>query len=338
MYDWDLQVVPGPPKADLKRQALEEWLSNPFLDDDISILALRLGASTPELVEALQGLCDTGFLKPAGGGYALALDLGGASASPGPQLASGGDTASPPGPLAASISAGHAAVELAALSGAVVTDPAVETDGDGEEHGLLDLLVVDDRADTLTREIGHTLACLLPGQELGGADLMEVLPFGLIVLRPTGALEMANARAAALLGVPLADLDGATFEIVTGVNPLSALDQDEPLTFSLTDPALEVSLHGQHLGSGTVILALLRDVSLLEEVSQIQAEAQEELYERLKVDMVDPLVMIERFLEHPDADGLVQARAAMEQINWFLQEFFLRGRDGSAGPGRAQGE
>jgi hypothetical protein len=42
--------------------------------------------------------------------------------------------------------------------------------------------------------------------------------------------------------------------------------------------------------------------------------------------------MIEKFLEHPDADGLVQARVAMEQINWFLQEFFLRER------GRNRGE
>ena len=37
--------------------------------------------------------------------------------------------------------------------------------------------------------------------------------------------------------------------------------------------------------------------------------------------------MLERFLEKPDADMLVQARIAMEQINWFLQEFFLRDRE-----------
>ena len=37
--------------------------------------------------------------------------------------------------------------------------------------------------------------------------------------------------------------------------------------------------------------------------------------------------MLERFLEEPDADMLVQARIAMEQINWFLQEFFLRDRE-----------
>ena len=62
-------------------------------------------------------------------------------------------------------------------------------------------------------------------------------------------------------------------------------------------------------------------------MSKIQAEVQEELFQRLKTDMVDPLAMLERFLEEPDADMLVQARIAMEQINWFLQEFFLRDRE-----------
>ena len=43
--------------------------------------------------------------------------------------------------------------------------------------------------------------------------------------------------------------------------------------------------------------------------------------------VVEPKDLWERFLEEPDADMLVQARIAMEQINWFLQEFFLRDRE-----------
>ena len=38
MYGWDLAVVPGPPKADLQFRVLEEWLTNPFLDDDVTAL------------------------------------------------------------------------------------------------------------------------------------------------------------------------------------------------------------------------------------------------------------------------------------------------------------
>lgn len=335
MYDWDLQVVPGPPKADLKRRVLEEWLRNPFLDDDPAALALRLGVAAPELHGAVASLCDTGFLRAVGSGHVLALDLGGTM--PGTDFAGAGSMA-PVAPVSEAhpVEPGEAAVQLASLSGAVAVDPVEEADAQAEEPSF-DTPQIEDRGDTLSREIEQTLEALIPGAHVDDDDLVEALPFGMVVLRPSGAQELANNRASEMLGVPRIDLDGATFEIATGVNPLAALDRVDPLVFSVTHPRpLEVTLHGRRLKSGVVILVLIRDVGLLEEVSQIQAEVQEELYERLKGDMVDPLVMIETFLEHPDANGLVQARVAMEQINWFLQEFFLRER--GRGSDRNRGE
>ncbi|MBT6147539.1 MAG: hypothetical protein HOH74_19030 [Gemmatimonadetes bacterium] len=342
MYGWDLQVVPGPPRADLQRRVLEEWLTNPFLDDDAMALALRLGDSVATIEDALTSLCDTGFLRATNSGFMLALDLGGslptfaelspsAATEPGVEPDSGqdstsGSSTSTEAPLATE---DGASVQLASLSGAIAIDPTTEADVD-EGEDLLDLLATDGRADALTREIEQTLAELLPTEGIAGSDLIEALPFGLLVLSPTGAREMANMRAADMFDVVPGQLDGATFEMITGVNPLAALDSVTPLCFSLTEPrSIEVTLRGHRLPSGEVILILLRDVSLLEEVSQIQAEVQEELFQRLKAEVVDPLAMVERFLEKPDAASLVQARIAMEQINWFLQEFFLRGGEES---------
>jgi PAS domain-containing protein len=316
MYGWDLPVVPGPPKADLQLRVLEEWLTNPFLDDDVTALSVRLGDPVAALEEALTTLCDTGFLKAKGTGFMLALDLGGTM--PALDEPAGAQHHAGPDPHE------KAAVQLASLSGALAIDPETETDDDDGEI-FLDLLAVDSRGDAVTREIEPARAEL--SSTTDGVDqfhLIEKLPFGMMVLLPTGAREMANRRAADMLGVAPEQLDGATFEMLTGVNPLAALETSTPLSFSLTAPRpLEVTLQGHRLPSGSVILILLRDVSLLEEVSKIQAEVQEELFQRLKTEMVDPLAMVERFLESPDADKLVQARIAMEQINWFLQEFFL---------------
>lgn len=345
MYGWDLLVVPGPPQADVQRRVLEEWLTNPFLDDDAIALSLRLGEPVATLEQALASLCAAGFLRASGTGFLLALDLGGTlpTIDAPPATAGFGAVSKAPGtdPDSADSSTdtdpdtgtdsvapaakSGASVHLASLSGAIAVDPTTDVDAD-EGSELLDLLAGQDRADALTREIEQILQELMPTDGIDESDLLEALPFGMIVLLPTGAREMANLRAAEMLGVAAGQLDGATFEMVTGVNPLTALDSAIPLAFSLTEPrSIEVTLHGHRLSSGTVILVLLRDVSLLEEVSQIQAEVQEELFQRLQAEMVDPLAMVERFLEKPDADGLVQARIAMEQINWFLQEFFLRG-------------
>ncbi len=311
MYGWDLPVVPGPPKADLQFRVLEEWLTNPFLDDDVTALSLRLGDPVAVLEEALKTLCGNGFLRATGTGFMLALDLGGSL----PALDD--DTQAELDPHE------KAAVQLASLSGAIAIDPVTETDDDGED--FLDLLAVHNRGAAVAREIESAPTELSsPTDGVDPFQLIEKLPFGMVVLLPTGARQMANRQAADMLGVAPEQIDGATFEMLTGVNPLAALETATPLSFSLTAPRpLEVTLQGHSLPSGSVILILLRDVSLLEEVSKIQAEVQEELFQRLKTDMVDPLAMLERFLEAPDADKLVQARIAMEQINWFLQEFFL---------------
>ena len=167
MYDWDLQVAPGPPLADLKRRMLEEWLRNPFLDDDVKALGARLASPENEVAGALTGLCEAGFLRPAGTGYALS-----------PDLADG---------------RGEAAASRAG------SDPGQRA--------------------SLSLEIEESLADLVPGQSFDDAGLVDALPFGLVVLRPSGTAELANGRAAEMLGVPLADLDGTAFQRVTGRRP-----------------------------------------------------------------------------------------------------------------------
>jgi len=53
------------------------------------------------------------------------------------------------------------------------------------------------------------------------------------------------------------------------------------------------------------------------------AHFQEELFTKLREELVDPLVLIQQFLEDPQSAGLGPARAALEQINWFLDDFML---------------
>ena len=285
MYDWDLPVVPGPPMADLERRMLAEWRRNPFLDDDVKALGLRLGAPEADAASALAGLREAGFLEAAGAGYVLSQ---GADEPPGGKI------------------------------------PADEVPGPSEGSGAP------------ARELPHTLTQLIAGGPLDDPGLVDALPFGLLVVRASGAAEVVNQRAAEMLGVPLADLDGKAFERITGVDPVAALGHDEPHSFSLIEPsALEITLHRRELTSGSAVLILLRDVSLLEEVSHIQAELQEELYGRLREGLVQPLAAIEEFLEDPGQEGLVRSRLAMEQINGFLKEFFLHG--GGAGRPAARG-
>ena len=271
--------------ADLKLRILKEWRRNPFLDDDVKALSLRLGSPETEAAVALASLREAGFLTAAGAGYVL---------SPAPDEGPG-------------------------------AKPPAKSPESGEGNG------------TPAREIPRPLTQCIAGGPLDDPRLAEALPFGLLVLRSSGAAELVNHRAAAMLGVPLADLDGRAFERITGVDPVAALNHAEPHSFSLIGPsALEITLHRRELPSGTSVLILLRDVSLLEEVSHIQAEAQEELYGRLREGLVRPLAAIEGFLEDPERDGLVRSRLAMEQINGFLKEFLLHGGGGGrpAGGGR----
>ena len=300
MQEIELQELPGAPRADLKRRLLQEWLVNPFLDDDTHMLGLRLGESPFEVRRALDGLCRSRFLKPAGPrGHMLHLER----------------------PV-------RAHPETA-------EDDTGETQDKSDDTRALDAAVAELMADpsapaetlppTQDPELTAKLSTLFSQGNAMARSLVEAMPYGVVVIRSRGALEIANEKAAQWLGVPLGDLDGATFEMATGVNPLTIVDGD-PMSFSLAGSgAVEVDLCPCTLPSGGAVLIVLRDVSLQEEASKMQAELQEELFRALRVEMVDPLLMIEAFLEHPNADGLARARMAMEQVNEFLQDFFLRG-------------
>lgn len=54
------------PQADVQKQVLEEYLKNPFLDDDVQMLALRTGIEREVLAPLLAELRDAGFLQSAG--------------------------------------------------------------------------------------------------------------------------------------------------------------------------------------------------------------------------------------------------------------------------------
>jgi|SaaInlStandDraft_2_1057019.scaffolds.fasta_scaffold36718_2 PAS domain-containing protein len=333
MHEGEILVEPAGLLTDVRRQVFECWLQNPFLDDDVAGISLRLGVPLVDVDEAVAHLSQAGLLRPAaGGGFALTVDLGGVTLPEDLFLPSQAlvDEPIPADADADETAEDEARMTLDSLSGAL----EIETDDGIDEDAVIDLLPSGHRSEDLAREIAATLAALVPQEQLGDADLLDVMPFGVIVLQPNGALELANSEAARLLGLPLEDLDGATFEMATGVNPLTVLRAESSLSFSLTEPEpLEITLQPHRLSAGEVILIFVRDVALLEEVSRIQADVQEELYDRMRDEMVDPLAMIEEFLETPDSAGLVDARFAMEQINAFLRQHFISRRDSQEGQG-----
>ena len=53
---------------------------------------------------------------------------------------------------------------------------------------------------------------------------------------------------------------------------------------------------------------------------------QEELFEKFRAELVNPLALIQQYLENPQSAGLGAARAAMEQINWFLEDYMLNAK------------
>jgi len=317
MWDMDLPVLPGSPHADVERRLLEEWLRNPFLDEDVHLLEQRLGTGQAELRQAIDNLCRDGVIKGAGArGYML--DAGVAT----PAHQSGGDAESP--------ASATAQVEEFASAVSLLTAAAAEFDVEFDVEEANSARKAGSAAPAHPAiDMSGGLAALFPGADVSAQSLIESLPFGIVVLRASGALEMANTRGAQWLGISLADVDGATFELATGVDPLAAVG-GHPVSFSLHGPvAVEVGLYPAMLESGDAVLAVLRDVSLQEEVSRLQGEVQEELFSLLNKEMVGPLNQIEQFLNHPDARALAQARGAMEQINWFLRDFYLRGNPGT---------
>ena len=77
----ELLALPTEPRVESKRRLLEEFLLNPFLDDDIQGLALRAGMERTEVEKDIADLCLDGVLKEAGQrGYALDLEGRGAEA------------------------------------------------------------------------------------------------------------------------------------------------------------------------------------------------------------------------------------------------------------------
>lgn len=285
MQDADLHVLPGPPHAGLKRRVLDELMRNPFLDDDLQMLSARLGTPRKELSEALAGLSTARFVRSTGrNSYMLDMEIG-------------------------------SEIEGEAATQELLWDAAPDA-------GLtaLEPIVTDD-ADEGVSEV---LAFLLNTEAPATQRLVEALPIGIVVLNQDGILELANRKASDWLGLPIDVLDGATFEIVTGVNPMAVLAAS-PITFSVKEPSpVEITIRPCLIESGAAVLVVVRDTTLQEEVSKIQANLQEEIFDQMRNEIVDPLFTIEQFLDRPDGSTLVQARAAMEQVNWFMRQFFLR--------------
>ena len=288
MFDTD--IVPGPPKATVKQHVLDQWMRNPFLDDDAQSLSLRLGIPQSEITEAIEALCEARFLRNGtSSGYMLLMDI-----------------------------EEPAVGKVQAAGESVAAEPEEATEARTRTEDLLGPLNA------------HGLEAILSGADAAFEQLVEALPFGVVVLQDNGCLELANKKALRWLDMPIDLLDGATFEIATGVNPLPVAMGETPVNFSMPTPyPVEVAMHRCQLPSGPGVLIALTDVSLQEEVSRMQAEVQEELFNRLRQEMVSPLFMIGSFLDQPDAAGLGHARAAMEQINWFFRTYLLGATDES---------
>ena len=257
----DLPPLNGPGTA-VKQRILSEFLGNPFLDEDLQGLALRLGLPRTELEEVLGELCLGPFLKDAGKrGYMLDFERSSEESTP-------------------------AGVQV---PGSPKENPGLP----GEGESMLE-------------------------------SLLESLPVGVILLHADGTPELANQRAATWLGRSADDLDADTFARITGYSPSLVLEGDRPVSFSLKEPfALEVEMHLCRLAPEPGILIVLRDASVEKEFAKAQAEVQEELFFKMRQEIVEPLLQVRRFLESSDPQGLGQARAALEQANKFLEDFLL---------------
>ena len=255
----------------MKQRLLNEFLCNPFLDDDFQGLALRLGLSRTELEEVLGELCRGSFLKDAGQrGYTLDLE--------------------------------QAFEDRAAA--------------DEQESAPRKKKPVFSETGESTLE-----------------RLVESLPLGVVLLYPDGSPKLANERAAEWLGRSAKDLDADTLARITGFNPTLVLEDDSSVSFSLKEPfALEVEMQPCRLAAEPGVLIVLRDASVEDEVAKVHAEIQEELFFKMRREIVEPLLQVRRFLENSDAQGLGQARAALEQVNKFFEDFLLLAKPESESP------
>jgi hypothetical protein len=179
---------------------------------------------------------------------------------------------------------------------------------------------------------------LIAQQSVPAAGSADALPLasepsapavGIVLLGADGRAALANDQATGWLGVPAAELDATTFQAVTGIDPALVLDGAPRAQFSLRQPrSLRVILHACCVGGEPGVLVVLQESDATVELARIQAQVQEELYARLRGEVAEPVLLIQQFLEEPTAEGLGQARAALEQVNRFLEEFLLSGGSG----------
>lgn len=267
-----LLSLPTGPRAENKRRLLAEFLWNPFLDDDLQGLSLRLGLSRVEVQGLAEELSQEGLLKGAGQrGYLLDL----ASIDVEPEQLLGERAGLPPEALV--VQPG----EIAQKMGATIGTPRV-------------------KAVTATP------------------------PVGLILIGADGQSELVNQQAEEWLGMSAESLNAAAFKAITGIDPTLVLSGAPQISFFLQDPQpLNLTLYACSLADGLGVLIALWEGTAGVELTKIQARIQEELFARLRGEVAAPVLLIQQFLEEPTAEGLGQARVALEQINRFLEDFLL---------------
>lgn len=253
----ELPVPSGQPLAEAERKIMREFLANPFLDDDFQGVGLRLGMPRAETVEALNGLCQSGFMKSA-----------------------------------------------------------------GQRGFMFDLQDLSTTIESLVAQVPASMGPRRSGASLD--DFLGGLPLGLIMLNADGGLEATNSLAMSWLDVEESMLDSTLFSELTGFDPLIVLQGFPEVTFSRKKPfPLEVTMHACELAHGPGIMILLRDTTSQEEVARTHSDIQEEMFARMRSDLVQPFGVIAGYLENPEGFDLGNARAAMEQVAVFLEHFFL---------------
>jgi PAS domain-containing protein len=156
------------------------------------------------------------------------------------------------------------------------------------------------------------------------AELIEMLPFGVLLLSGDGRPVLANERAHQWLEAAPGELDGETFAAITGFAPDLVLEGEDKVFFVLQQPrSLSVSMHACCVEGARGVLIVIEETSLLEETVQAQAYLQEELFNQLRAEVVGPVEAIRAFMENPCGQGLGQARAALERVGDFLETFLL---------------
>ena len=204
----------------------------------------------------------------------------------------------------------------------------------GRRGFMLDLEALD--LEALCPEIQH-VGKMLPEPDVEveakgpdwapiSAALVELLPFGMLLLSVDGAQIAANTRIGQLLGLPVDELDAASFAARTGCDPVLVCAAGASTAFPLEDSSLEVQVHPRQYEEKPLIMIVVQQRGLQHEIAQAHAHIQEELFAQLNGEVAEPLQLIRAFLENSDSTRLGTARAAFEQVEMFLQSFLLQVR------------